>query len=309
MGRRPRHAFVVESCLSGLRSRALPMSLDDRVELVERLLHAGLCDVEVGGCRPGATARELLAHLPRRPDIRLPVVVTDPAELAETLAADIDGLTVTVPSTESAARHEFGCSTEDSLRRLEPVALLAERRGVRLRGILSGAVACPHEGPVEPRACAELCSELRNLGCFEVSLADTTGAGDPASVRRLWDACAGRIGPDRLAARFWDTRGLALANLGTLLPLGLQTIDAALGSVRGGIGPIATEDVVALLDSLDIETWIDRELLAETAWWLGAHTGRGPAGARRWDHRRSAMTRRPSRQFTRHVSVDYPRGT
>jgi len=270
----PRYVCIVESSPHDGPGAEAVLALDHHVELNERLVRAGLADLEVGGFAPGTRTGELLARLPRQPGVRLPAHVGDPGEMESALAAQVDEITVTVASTDRAARHAWGCRRDLRLERLEPVARLAEQHGVRLRGVITGAVACPFDGPVSPRACAELCGELRNLGCFEVSLADTTSAGQPAAVRRLWDDCADRIGPDRLAARFHDRRGGALANLATLLPHGLQTIDAALDGGPGADRPAATAQVVRLLASLGIATGIDSDQLAETAWWLSAHTRR-----------------------------------
>jgi hydroxymethylglutaryl-CoA lyase len=89
---------------------------------------------------------------------------------------------------------------------------------------------------------------------------------------RLWEACADRIGPDRLALRLQGRREASLAAIRSLLPLGLQTLDTALGGLDGTT--VATEDVVQLLAELGIATWVDPDRLLETTWWLSAHLAR-----------------------------------
>jgi hydroxymethylglutaryl-CoA lyase len=173
-----------------------------------------------------------------------------------------------------------GTSRETALRNLEPLARLAAERGLRLRGHLRAAVVCPLEGVLKASVAAGMCDELRNLGCFEISLGECTGEADPDRLRATWDACAGRCGPDRLAVRLSAGRH-ALPGLQALLERGLQTVDTALGSLdRAPSGTVATEDVVDLLEGLDIATWIDPEQLTEAAWWYGGQLGRAPASLR-----------------------------
>jgi hydroxymethylglutaryl-CoA lyase len=146
-------------------------------------------------------------------------------------------------------------------------------------------VTCADEGPVAPTAVADVCGELMNLGCFEVSLGDETAAGDPTAWRAMWEHCAARVSPDRLAVRLRSDALAPFHCLDTLLPLGLQTVDTAVG----GLGPdrlLGTEDVVAHLDAHDIASNVNQDLLVETAWWFGGHLGEAPSSrvARNHDH-------------------------
>jgi hypothetical protein len=71
--------------------------------------------------------------------------------------------------------------------------------GFRVRANLHMVVECPFEGPVPPERVADIAQELVEMGVYEVSLGDTTGRGDPATIRRLIEAVAPRIGVERIA--------------------------------------------------------------------------------------------------------------
>ncbi|MCY1542675.1 Hydroxymethylglutaryl-CoA lyase YngG [compost metagenome] len=100
-----------------------------------------------------------------------------------------------------------------------------------------------------------------------MSLADTVGYADPASVRRLF-AQARRIAGDRLCcAHFHDTRGLGLANVLAALDTGVARFDACLAGIGGcphapgASGNVSTEDLVFMLESMGIGTGVDLDRL------------------------------------------------
>ena len=47
---------------------------------------------------------------------------------------------------------------------------------------VSCAVGCPVEGAIPPSKVAYVAKELYNMGCFEISLADTIGVGTPGNA-------------------------------------------------------------------------------------------------------------------------------
>ena len=278
MGSAPGYVALVETGPRNALPHAPPLVAEVRIGLVDRLVQAGVRDLVVAGGEELAHqtgSDHLLRRLPRHPEVRYSLRVDDLSALEDTIAAGASEITVRTAGTDSASRQRHGGGVEDGLQRLEPVAKLAASHGVRLRGHLHGVVVCPHEGPVEPGLAAGLCGELLNLGCFEVSLGDDVSTGDVAGWRAMWEACAARVGPDRLAVRFRGDWDLSLTCLDALLPLGLQTVDTAVG----GLGPdrlIGTEDIAAHLHARGIETGVDCDALVETAWWLGGHLGQAP---------------------------------
>jgi hypothetical protein len=55
----------------------------------------------------------------------------------------------------------------------------AKRHNVRVRGYVSCVLGCPYEGDIAPKAVAAVALRLREMGCYEVSLGDTIGVGNP----------------------------------------------------------------------------------------------------------------------------------
>jgi hydroxymethylglutaryl-CoA lyase len=156
-------------------------------------------------------------------------------------------------ATDAFSRANTNVTVSDSLARLEPVARAAREKGLKVRGYVSVIITCPYSGRVDPRRVRDVSRELLQMGCYEVSLGDTTGTGTPASVRAVLEEVCKEIDPSRLAGHFHDTNGTALANIFTALDVGLRSFDASVGGLGGcpyspgATGNVATEDVVYAL--------------------------------------------------------------
>ena len=47
-------------------------------------------------------------------------------------------------------------------------------------------MTCPYSGPTAPGQVVDVVEKLLDMGCYEVSLGDTTGEGNPEAWRALW---------------------------------------------------------------------------------------------------------------------------
>ena len=48
-------------------------------------------------------------------------------------------------------------------------------------------LGCPIQGKVEPEAAAEVARVLYDMGCYEISMGDTTGVGTPEGTARMFE--------------------------------------------------------------------------------------------------------------------------
>ena len=123
------------------------------------------------------------------------------------------------------------------------------------------------------------------MGCYEVSLGDTVGVGNPASIQRMIEACTRAVPITKLAGHYHDTYGMAIANIYASLQMGMATFDSSVAGLggcpyaKGASGNVATEDVVYLMHGLGIETGIDLVKLAGIGDWISTAINR-PNGAK-----------------------------
>jgi hydroxymethylglutaryl-CoA lyase len=101
------------------------------------------------------------------------------------------------------------------------------------------------------------------MGAVGVSLGDTTGMANPAKVWGLIPLVRDAAPGVRINCHFHDTRGAALANVLAAMEVGVDEFDASIGGMGGSPfapgpnGNLATEDLVAMLEGMGIETGVD----------------------------------------------------
>ena len=185
-------------------------------------------------------------------------------------------------ATETFSQKNTNCSIAESLERCIPIVELARKNNIRVRGYVSVALGCPYEGPdTDPHKVAELTATLLEMGCDEVSVADTTGMGTAPNTRKLLRTLkeAGILNED-LALHFHDTYGQALVNTVVGLEHGVRIFDSSVGGLggcpysKGATGNVATEDILHLVHSLGCETGIDIVKMAEIGRWITGEIGK-----------------------------------
>lgn len=200
----------------------------------------------------------------------------------ETLSANSTEVSLFAAATETFSQKNTNCSIAESLERCKPIMELSKQNNIRVRGYVSVALGCPYEGPdVDPHKVAEITATLLEMGCDEVSVADTTGMGTAPRTRKLLQTLkeAGILDED-LALHFHDTYGMALVNTVVGLEHGVRVFDSSVGGLggcpysKGATGNVATEDLLHLLHSLGCETGVDMVKMAEIGKWITAELGR-----------------------------------
>lgn len=286
----PTHVRIVEmGPRDGLQNEKQIVSTETKVELIARLGAAGLKAIEATSfvsprwVPQMGDAADVMAHIQRLPGVSYPVLTPNLQGFEAALAAGAGEVAVFAAASESFSRKNINCTIAESLARFEPVMAAARAAGVRVRGYVSCVLGCPYEGDIRPEAVADVAATLFAMGCYEVSLGDTIGAGTPGKTRRMLDAVARRVPVDKLAGHYHDTYGQAVANVYASLEAGVACFDSAVAGLGGcpyapgASGNVATEDVVYMLDGLGIETGISLDALVDTASWISERLGRPPA--------------------------------
>jgi hydroxymethylglutaryl-CoA lyase len=270
----------------GLQNEPLPVPLETKIELVERLAATGLPVVEAGAfvspkrVPQMADSAELFRRLRKRPGVRYPALVPNMLGLELALASGVDEIAVFVSASEGFSQANIGCSRGESVDRIVTVVQLALAHRLRVRGYVSCVIACPYDGPTQHVEVVEMALKLIELGCDEISLGDTIGVGEPDEVRRLIDEVSKLIPREKLAMHFHDTFGRAVANIEASLQEGISIFDSSVAGLGGcpfapgAPGNVATEAVVDLMDRLGIETGVDRAAVAEIGAWIRQKLGR-----------------------------------
>ena len=102
-----------------------------------------------------------------------------------------DEVAIFAAATDAFSRANTNCTVAESLERLEAVARDATDVGLRVRGYVSVVITCPYTGRVDYKTVRMVTKALFEMGCYEVSLGDTTGTGSPATVLDMLNTVLG----------------------------------------------------------------------------------------------------------------------
>jgi hydroxymethylglutaryl-CoA lyase len=270
-------------------SRALPVAL--RIELIERLADAGLRTIEAGSfvserkIPQMAETEQVLSGLRKKAGVSYPVLVPNLQGLSEALAGGATEIAVFTAVSDAFNRQNINCTVEESLQRLDEVVSEALTGGLKVRAYVSTVLGCPYQGEVPVAEVVRVVHALVDMGCSEISLGDTIGAGTPNKARALWRACVAEISPQFLAVHFHNTYGQALANTYACIEEGCRAVDASVAGLGGcpyadgATGNLATEDLVYMLHGLGLQTGVDLDALIGVARWINEKLDRPPTSA------------------------------
>ncbi|MCF1490472.1 hydroxymethylglutaryl-CoA lyase [Pseudomonas mosselii] len=270
----PKNVRLVEvGPRDGLQNEAQPISVADKVRLVDDLTDAGLGYIEVGSfvspkwVPQMAGSAEVFAGICQRKGVTYAALAPNLRGFEDALAAGVKEVAVFAAASEAFSQRNINCSISDSLKRFEPIMDAARSQGVRVRGYVSCVLGCPYEGRISAEQVAPVARALHDMGCYEVSLGDTIGTGTAGDTRRLFEVVAAQVPREQLAGHFHDTYGQALANVYASLLEGISVFDSSVAGLggcpyaKGATGNVASEDVVYLMQGLGIETGIDLDKL------------------------------------------------
>ena len=270
----PTHVRLIEvGPRDGLQNEALPISVADKVQLVDALTDAGLGYIEVGSfvspkwVPQMAGSAEVFAQIRRKPGVVYGALAPNTRGFEDAVAAGVKEVAVFAAASEAFSQRNINCSISESLARFVPIIEAARQHGISVRGYVSCVLGCPYEGQVSAQQVAQVANELYAMGCYEVSLGDTIGTGTPTATRTLFEAVTAYVPREKLAGHFHDTYGQALVNIYASLQEGIAVFDSSIAGLggcpyaKGASGNVATEDVLYMLNGMGIETGVDMDKL------------------------------------------------
>ena len=271
----------------GLQNEQQIIDTDTKVAFINRLSAAGLPVIEATSFVRAdripqlADGAEVMLRITRKAGVRDPVLVPNDRGLDSALAAGARDIAVFASATHTFAERNLGRTLANQMEMFAPALQRATGLQIPVRGYVSMCFGDPWEGKVDPHQVVDVCAQLVDAGCGDISLGDTIGVATPGQVTHLIGLLVDDgIALDRIGVHFHDTYGQALANTLAALQVGVSTVDAAAGGLGGcpyadsATGNLATEDLMWMLDGLGIETGVDLGALVQTSVWLARKLGR-----------------------------------
>jgi len=272
----------------GLQNEKEWVPTETKIILIDKLADAGLTKIEATSfvspkwVPQFKDAREVFTGIKRISGVSYPVLTPNMKGFERALEANAKEIAVFIAASEAFSQKNTNCSIEESINRFRPVLKEAQKNNILVRGYISCVLGCPYQGNVALENVVNLADEMDEMGCFQISLGDTIGAGTPVQAKSMVQKVSEKVPISKLALHFHDTRGQALANIYACLELGVTTIDSSVAGLggcpyaKGATGNVATEDVVFMLHGMGIETGIDLNKLIKTGRFISDVLGRVP---------------------------------
>jgi hydroxymethylglutaryl-CoA lyase len=269
----------------GLQAIKRTMPTAAKIAWIEALAASGIPEIEVGSfVNPKllpqmADAAELVAAARKLNGVDILVLVPNLKGATRAFEAGADKVTMPVSASRLHSKSNINMTPEEAVAQVAAVCNLRDSlaatgtKKLRVEAGVATAFGCTMEGQVSEDFVIELAVMLAKTGADVVNLADTTGMGNPAQVKRVFKRLKSELGALAGGAHLHNTRGQGLANVVGALDAGVTTFDssqAGLGGcpyAPGATGNIVTEDLVFLLEAMGLRTGIDMaKLIAARAY-------------------------------------------
>ena len=251
----------------GLQDASGYVPVEDKVALIKGLYAAGIHTIEVTSfVHPKwipllSDGDQLLSQIQGLSG-QWVALAPNAKGVSRAIAAGVHTVTLVVSASESHNRANLNRSQKETLALLADATHLAHRAGLRVRGAISTAFACPFEGVVPLSSVLKVAEAYVAMGVDELGLADTIGTATPVQVKErvlaLRDLTYLPIG-----LHLHDRFGWALSNVAMAYEYGIRLFESAVAGLGGcpyapgAAGNLDTERLVTFFHSQGIETGID----------------------------------------------------
>ncbi len=175
--------------------------------------------------------------------------------------------------SETFQQRNTNASIEASLDRLRSITEIAEGAGKEVVVYISMGFGNPYGDEWSPSLASEWTERLvKEMGIRTVSLADTIGVADPATVQKLFSELIPAHPEVEFGAHFHTRPDNWKPNIEAAWESGCRRYDSAMKGFGGCpmaedelVGNMATEDLLAFLDEKEEDPGIDREAFRSAA--------------------------------------------
>ncbi len=271
----------------GLQNEAVVVPTDVKVELISRLIAAGVKDIEVTSfVRPSwipqlADASEVVARLPHTDGVNFWGLIPNRRGLDRAIDGGLTHVATFMSASETHNQKNLNRTQRETLSAQREVIESAKAEDLVVRAYISTVFGCPYEGAVSIERTTQLAKQLSDAGADIIVLSDTIGTGNPNQVTEVVRSVTeAGIPLERLALHMHDTRGTAIPNIVAGLQAGIRTFDGSVGGVGGcpyapgAAGNAASEDLVHVLESIGWDTGVDMSAIADAGAFLSAELKR-----------------------------------
>jgi hydroxymethylglutaryl-CoA lyase len=258
----PRDGFQVEAV-------SIPTEL--KIKWIEDTVSAGVKRVQMSSfVHPKlvpqmADAEAVCAGVRKKEGVIYSGLVLNVKGVERAIKSGLTHVAISMSASDTHSRKNANKSLDEALIEFAEMAKVAQEAGLIVRGGIQCAFGCRHEGQISEQFVINLAKRHLDLGIHELSLADSTGMGNPVQMKRIMSQIVPMANNLPVILHLHDTEGKGIANMIAAIDCGVTHFDTAFGGlggcpfIKGATGNIATEDVVHCLHQMGYETGIDKQ--------------------------------------------------
>ncbi|WP_298821226.1 hydroxymethylglutaryl-CoA lyase [Chloroflexus sp.] len=280
----------------GLQNEPEVLDVTTRVELIERLLAAGVPRIEIGSfvnprqvpqmagadeiARALAARGHNLAARASDDSFRFTALIPNQRGYELAIAAGMRHVRLVLAASDGLNQANFKRTTAESLAEFSQLAIRMYQEGIAFGVAIGASFGCPFDGYVPVERALSIAEHAVDLGAQEIVFADTTGMAVPTQVATLCQMARQRLPRVTLTIHLHNTRNTGYANAFAAWQAGIRSFDAALGGIGGcpfaprAVGNIASEDLTHMFNGIGVPTGIDLPALLAASDWLSSILGR-----------------------------------
>ncbi len=268
----------------GLQNEPFILSLEEKQELLQRLMRCGFEQIEVGSfVHPKlvpqmAGTAEVMANASKVTDVAYYALIPNLKGYELALKAGFNNVAYVLAVTETMNMRNVNMTVDESFRQFHTIYKMAKKDGINMRVYLAVVFHCPFEGVTSRETALHWIERMAELKVENICLADTDGKTEPKQLAELLNEAIPLVRQKSpksvLSLHLHKTYGNAEINLKVALEKGIRHFDSATAGLGGcpfapgAKGNIATEDLVAICHQDGYETGVNVDELAETSKWL-----------------------------------------
>ncbi len=262
-----------EALRDGLQIESQIFTLEQKIELFNRIKRSGLKRIQVGSfVHPKivpqmADSDALIRTLGKQTDTVISALILNSKGLERALACEVPHVSMSVSISDSHSRKNARRSAAEALISMVELIKNARGQGLEVRAGLQSAFGCVYEGAIAESAVLAAAEKMTSAGVNEINLADSSGMATPASIRSLVKLVSSEFPDIHISLHLHDTRGLGLVNMFSGYEAGVRVFDVCAGGlggcpfVKGAAGNVPTEDAVNMFESMGIDTGVELQTL------------------------------------------------
>lgn len=241
---------------------------EKKVNYLNQLVDCGFAQIEVSSfVHPAAVpqlkdAQEVFREIKRQNGVVYRALIPNLRGLNRAIEVGVDKVKLMLSATDSHSLHNANATTFDAMRDFPAIYEKASEANIKVGGSIAVAFGCAYEGKVPVERHLKICEEYDRIGIHDISLADTTGMGNPYLIKEIITTLKEAYPHFNFSLHLHNTRGMAFANAVAGYEVGIRDFDSSIGGIGGcpylplAAGNISTEDLVHGFEEMGIPTGV-----------------------------------------------------